>query len=242
MSKLRILCLHGFTSNGSVHAHQARHITSALSSEYDFLFPDAPHVVDLSTQMDLSSPYTKAWSEFVSANSTAGHRAWWYSKDPKPEANYAGEFEGLERSLGFIGQLIERTGPVHAIWGFSQGACFAGLLTALLQENNKEHPLRKYLPGMQETPKAGIIFSGFKPRFKQYDNIYACGIETPMLHVMGEKDTGVTVERSEVLVEVCRRAEMLKHAGGHDLPKSEEDQELIVRFVRENVGSEGRSV
>jgi predicted esterase len=232
MSKLRVLCLHGFTSNGSVHAHQARHITDALSSEVEFLFPDAPHAVDLSTQMNLSNPSTKAWADYVSTNSAAGHRAWWFARDPTPAANEAGGFEGLERSLAYLGDLIQRTGPVHVIWGFSQGACFAGMLTALLSEKNKDHPLRRNLPKRQGTPNAGVFFSGFKPRFHQYDSIYSHGIETPTLHVMGEEDTAVSIERSQSLVDLCRQAQVLKHAGGHDIPKRNEDRERIIQFLR----------
>lgn len=242
MSKLRILCLHGFTSNGAVHAHQARHITSALSSQYDFLFPDGPHEVDLSTQMNLSSPSTKAWADYVSSNSSAGHRAWWFARDPNPAAGEPGSFEGLERSLGYLGELIRRTGPVHAIWGFSQGACFAGLLTALLEEKNMEHTLRRYLPEGQGPAHAGVFFSGFKPRFQQYDSIYSQGIETPTLHIMGEQDTAVTIERSQSLVEACRRANVLKHTGGHDIPKFDEARERIVDFLRENLGSKEQTV
>jgi predicted esterase len=234
MSKLRVLCLHGFTSNGAVNAHQVRQITNVLSSEFDFIFPDGPHEVDLSTQMKVSSPATKVWADYVSAKSSAGHRAWWFARDPNPSANDPGEFDGLERSLGYLGDLIQKTGPVHVIWGFSQGACFAGMLIALLSEKNKDHPLRSHLPMSQGPPKAGIIFSGFKPRFQQYDSIYAHGIETPTMHIMGEQDTAVTVQRSEKLVEVCRQAKILKHPGGHDIPKSDGEHERIVQFLREN--------
>lgn len=233
MSKLRVLCLHGFTSNGSIHARQVRHITNALSTEFDFLFPDGPHDVDPSTKMDLSNPSTKAWADYVSSNSSAGHRAWWFARDPNPSTNDPGGFEGLEKSIRYLGDLLQKTGPVHVIWGFSQGACFAGMLTALLQEKNKDHPLRRYLPISQSTPNAGIIFSGFKPRFQEYDDIFAHGIEVPTLHVIGEQDTAVTPERSESLAEVCRQAKVLKHPGGHDIPEGEAGRDQIVKFLRE---------
>ena len=213
MSKLRILCLHGFTSNGSVHAHQARHITNALSSEFDFLFPDGPHEVDLSTQMNLTSQSTRAWADYVSATSSASHRAWWFARDPNPATNDPGGFEGLEQSIEYLGDLIRKTGPVHVIWGFSQGACFAGMLTALLSEKNKDHPLRRHLPKSQGPANGGIFFSGFKPRFQQYDSVYAPGIDPPTMHVMGEQDTAVTVARSESLVEGVSACEDIEACG-----------------------------
>jgi hypothetical protein len=236
MSKLRILCLHGFSSNGSVHAHQVRNLTGPLSTEYEFLFPDGPHKVSLGTQMDLSKPSTQAWADFVSANSPGtGHRAWWYARDPDPETQKPGTFEGLEESLTFIGELIRKTGPVHGIWGFSQGACFAGMLTALLGKGNRGHEFRHFLPKEQGTPMAGIFFSGFRARFVQYRNLYEPSIEIPTMHVMGEADLAVSVKRSVEFAGICEGATILRHAGGHDIPKKKEDQEMILRFLRENL-------
>jgi hypothetical protein len=151
-----------------------------------------------------------------------------------------GEFKGLEISLKSIGELMYTTGPVHAIWGFSQGACFAGMLVSLLGEKNREHPMRIHFPKEQGTPAAGIFFSGFKPRFERCDSIYAPGIDIPTMHVMGDKDAAVTLMRSEELASVCRRAKVLKHSGGHDVPKSETDREMILNFVRENLGKKNQ--
>ncbi|KAE8448277.1 hypothetical protein EG329_009708 [Mollisiaceae sp. DMI_Dod_QoI] len=229
MSKLRILCLHGFTSNGSIHQHQVRKITNQCSSDFDFLFPDGPHEVYTSQNKP-----DNAWGDFVAANSTSGHRAWWFAKDPDPTTNEPGGFQGLEKSLDYLGRFIEKSGgQVDVIWGFSQGACFAGMLMALLHEKQRDHPFRKYLPKQQGLPRAGLFFSGFKARFSQYDSVYEHGIEVPTLHIMGEQDAIVTNERSETLKSVCRDGKTLKHDGGHNIPESEEDQAAIISFLRE---------
>lgn len=243
MSKLRVLCLHGFTSNGSVHAHQVRAITKALSADFDFLFPDGPHEVEITEKMKRESPTMRSWSEFVDQNSKSGHRAWWFARDADPAKNEPGGFHGLEKSLDFLGDLIEKTGPVHAIWGFSQGACFAGMLMSLLSNQQREHPFRRRIPSSQPMPSAGVFFSGFRARFSQYDSAYAFGIDVPTLHIIGAEDTIVTPERSETLVKICRGARLLKHKGGHDIPTSEKDQQAIVDFLREKVhtaNSDGR--
>ena len=193
--------------------------------------------------MDLSNPSTKAWSEYVSAiSSGAGHRAWWFARDPDPLTKNPGGFEGLEKSLEYIGELIHKTGPVHGIWGFSQGACFAGMLLALLGEKNRGHPMRRFLPKDQGQPAMGIFFSGFKPRFEQYDAIYSSGIEAPTMHVMGLNDSTVSVERSEFFIGSCRSATVLKHSGGHDIPKSEEDRERILHFLKESLRKTDRQL
>ncbi|EKD18781.1 hypothetical protein MBM_03023 [Drepanopeziza brunnea f. sp. 'multigermtubi' MB_m1] len=235
MSKLRVLCLHGFTSNGSVHAHQVRGITKPLSASFEFIFPDGPHEVPISDKMKQESPSMRTWAEYVSINSKSGHRAWWVAKDPDSTKNEPGGFDGLERSLDYLGDIIQKSGPVHAIWGFSQGACFSGMLMALLSPQQKNHPLRKRLPKSQGIPSAGIFFSGFKSRFAEHESAYEKGIEVPTLHVVGERDTAVTPEKSKTLARICKDAKVLTHAGAHDIPSSEEDRETVVRFMRENV-------
>lgn len=191
--------------------------------------------------MDLTNPSTKSWSDYVSSVSSGiGHRAWWFARDPDPTNKRSGDFEGLEKSLELIGDLIQRNGPVHAIWGFSQGACFAGMLVALLGENSQMHPLRRYLPREQGTPAVGIFFSGFKARFEQYDSIYLPGIDVRTMHIMGMDDDAVSMKRSEELVAVCKSAEVLKHPGGHNIPKSDGDRERILQFLRHSSSNRER--
>jgi len=238
--RLKILCLHGFTSNGAVHAHQLRRVTKALP-EYDFLFPDGPHKVDIQSQMDLSQPENKKWSEIVNNLSSSGHRAWYFARDTPDIGKGKGEFVGLETSLESIGKLMKEEGPVHAIWGFSQGAGLTGMLCALLQERQREHQLRKLMPSDLATPLAGVILSGFKARFAQYDSACEGGIDVPIMVVIGEGDSLVRNERSQALTHFCSQVRILTHDGGHNIPKNESDVAQIVEFVREYVVSDKES-
>jgi pimeloyl-ACP methyl ester carboxylesterase len=223
-----------------MHALQIRSLTNALSQDFEFLFPDGPHSVDMSSQEGaLENSAAKSWTEYVNANSTSGHRAWWFARDD-PSDPETGSYEGLERSLDYLGEYIQKETPIHAIWGFSQGACFAGLLTALLSPGLKDHPLRKHLPSYQASPSASIFVSGFKARFPQYDSIYAKGIDVPTLTIIGEKDDAVPPEKSEALMGVCRDPSVLRHAGGHEIPSSAGHQAAIIKFLRERVHSNNR--
>jgi predicted esterase len=235
-TKLRILCLHGFTSNGAVHAHQARRIIALLHEKYEFLFPDGPHIVPPSDVKDAN------WHSYVSANSTTGHRAWWFARDSNIARNSSylpgdqGGYYGIEESLKYLSELIAKDGPVHAIWGFSQGACFAGMLMAMLSEKSTDPlDLRQYLPKEQRSPLAGVFFGGFKARFEQYRPLYEMGVQVPTLHVMGENDLLVSVERSEGLADICEGMEVLKHQNGHNLPKEKDQVEQIAEFLTKNV-------
>jgi pimeloyl-ACP methyl ester carboxylesterase len=245
MNKLRILCLHGFTSNGAVHARQLQRITSQLP-EYEFLFPEGPHQVDIADQMDMTKPANQAWSEIVMSASVSGHRAWWYARDDDTQSETT-KFVGLVESLDYLRAYVQERGPVHAIWGFSQGACFAGMLCALLQSKHATHPLRKHLEPPTDdsvsfgTPLAGTIFAGFRPHVPQFDVLYEPGIDVPTLHVIGEQDPLVRSGRSEALLRVCKNNERIVHPGGHDVPKKEADIARIVEFTRRHVRSSGES-
>jgi dienelactone hydrolase len=186
------------------------------------------------SQQGAENASTKAWTDYINVVSTSGHRAWWFARDD-PLNSENGNYEGLERSLDYLGSYMQKEAPIHAILGFSQGACFAGLLTALLSPGLKDHPLRKHLPSSQGSPSAGIFVSGFKARFPQYDGIYTEGINIPTLTIIGEKDDAVSAERSEALMKVYRDPSILRHAGGHEIPNSAEHQATIITFLRENV-------
>lgn len=68
------------------------------------------HEVYMSQRYKPDNAANKAWMDFVAATSTAGHRAWWFAQDADPSKNYPGGFEGLEKSLEYIGKYIENSG------------------------------------------------------------------------------------------------------------------------------------
>lgn len=232
--RLKILCLHGFTSNGAVHAHQLRRITKLLP-EYDFLFPDGPHNVDIESQMDMTQPENKAWSATVNGLSSNGHRAWYFARESPEDGADKGSFVGLETSMDMIGKILKDEAPVHAILGFSQGAGLAGMLCALFQNKQKQHTLRRLMPQDIPTPFASVVFSGFKARFSQYDSVYANGIDVPILHVIGAGDSLVRLDRSQALIDICTRGRILEHEGGHNIPRGEEDVAQIATFIRDHI-------
>ncbi|KAJ5237892.1 hypothetical protein N7489_007983 [Penicillium chrysogenum] len=55
-------------------------------------------------------------------------RAWGYG-DPETE-----HIEGLEESVQYVSDILERHGPFIGIMGFSTGACLAAIVTSLLEK------------------------------------------------------------------------------------------------------------
>lgn len=76
----------------------------------------------------------------VGGNQNQDQRSWWFNKDD-------GTFSGVHKSAHVIGfdesvKLVEEVwreqGPFQGLLGFSQGACFVGLLCSLGARGCKE--------------------------------------------------------------------------------------------------------
>lgn len=97
------------------------------------------------------------------------------------------------------------------------------------------------MPEDLKTPRAGIIFSGFKARFPQYDSVYENGVNVPLLHAIGENDPMVSSKRSQDLIQICKDPKVLKHDGGHNIPKSDDDTAIIVQFAQKYIQDEQKT-
>lgn len=60
---------------------------------------------------------------------------WWFNRDDRTFRGIrkGGPAIGFEESVRFIEETFEEHGPFDGILGFSQGACFVGLLCDLQQ-------------------------------------------------------------------------------------------------------------
>ena len=72
-------------------------------------------------------------------------------------------------------------GPFDGIIGFSQGAALSAIIASMLETNRSQN----LFPKFDHPPvKFFVSISGFRMRFKQYDQFYP--ISTPSLHLIGE--------------------------------------------------------
>lgn len=102
-SKVKILCLHGFTSSAARLARQLAPVVSASAPWASFHFVDAPFAVE------------------------PGY-AWWRAQDRTgPEGEYA-EYEGWPTSRSYLHDVLREQGPFDGVLGFSQGAVVTSLL------------------------------------------------------------------------------------------------------------------
>lgn len=202
----------------------------ALKSRYDFVFVDAPHVVDAATQAQLADGVVDNartwWRWTVRLRERLFHHTTRATQDAQPGTRPSGamHYEGWETSLCVLTQALEQQAPVHAILGFSQGAAAASLLVAHLQATDS--PLLAHL-------HTAVLVSGFVPHDPRYAAVlHQHPPRVRSLHVMGENDALVPRGRGEQLVGAFSEAEVYVHEGGHMVPTcSGRWKEQLVAFV-----------
>ncbi|KAI8999786.1 serine hydrolase FSH [Gaertneriomyces semiglobifer] len=195
-SKLRILCLHGYTQNASVYRRRTAVVAKDMKNIADFVYIDAPHILPKKQ----SSGEGETESNLRQSDDET-QRAWWTADDSHTV------YSGVDESISHVQKIWESSGPFHGILGFSQGAAFAAyLLHASL---------------LSPPPKFSILISGFIPR-SDHAAVFATPLTMPSLHVIGRQDQWVLPERSEALTETFEKAEVVWHDGGHFLPTGAE--------------------
>src|SRR5205814_8116557 len=120
MSRLRILCLHGYHGSAATLRSQMAALVSGLDSLAEFVCSDAPSLA-------------------------AGDFGWWHaSTDPKVAAHEdpgvgggTKYYVGWQRTRDEIVRVFTTLGPFDGVLGFSQGAALTGLLVGLRAPDGK---------------------------------------------------------------------------------------------------------
>jgi fermentation-respiration switch protein FrsA (DUF1100 family) len=149
---------------------------------------------------------------FVDAPSLAAHDfGWWHEG-----------FRGWERTRAWV---LELAGREHfdGVFGFSQGAALAGLLTAV-QAGDAASPL-----GF----RFAVMVGGFTSHEPRHADLFARKLTIPSVHVAGRADTIVAIRDSLALAARFADPIILKHPGGHVIPNDPSLTARIGRFMVE---------
>ncbi|KAI8098236.1 serine hydrolase FSH [Gilbertella persicaria] len=227
-NKLRILCLHGYTQNGIMFRKKTAAARKSLEGIADLIYITAPHHISPPT-FGISERQQQEEEEEISEE----HKpyGWWYSPKYKPTKDNF--FIGFKESVEYIKQVLIKEGPFDGILGFSQGGCFAALLTHMLQDRNYFPDLIP--PSFNHAPfQFSIIVAGFKPTMQEATNIMLTKqnkVKTPSLHYIGELDTLVLPEAMNSLSEAFVKPTVFRHSGGHYLPSTAASCKALAKFV-----------
>lgn len=138
-------------------------------------------------------------------------RAWFLSKTGDGGVV---KYDMMDESIGYLFDYLKGEKPFDGILGFSQGACMASILTALLEKPNL-HPRFPSTSALHPF-KFSIFCGGFLPAPTLFHPYYP--IHTPTLHIIGKNDTIVTPTRSQTLIDRCTNGRVEEHDGGHWIP------------------------
>ena len=211
MSKLKILCLHGYRQNEHIFREKTGALRKLLKGKGDFVFVSAPHVIPEEDNLKRSLEQRE--------------RGWWFSRTNN-SYNALDETDistGYEESVSFVLEMLERDGPFDGILGFSQGASFLSLLIHLQQTKPQLFELKNF--------KFAIFVSGFKSSITTHQHCYSIPLELPSFHIMGSGDQVIPPVSSEHLSQHFTSPTLYQHAGGHYVPANPELRDKLRTFL-----------
>ncbi|KAI7864055.1 serine hydrolase FSH [Spinellus fusiger] len=226
--KLRILCLHGMVQNGPVFRKKTAVIRKKLADVAELVYITAPHLI-VDPRYTSEAHRTAALDETASLESKP--YGWWH---PTKESAETGEeemqYKGLMESMEYLKTVLVEEGPFDGVFGFSQGAGLAAVLTALLEGRTETDlmPLDFAHPPL----KFAMICAGFKlTRPPAAVRLLTHPLTTPSMHIYGTQDTLIVPEKATALAAVFDRPVLLTHTGGHVVPSNAVCRNALLVFV-----------
>jgi len=212
----KILVLHGYAQNASIFSKRLASLRRMCGSDIEFVFVDAPHVLN---PVDIADAFSPGNNPADASGAIEGPedpsltpRGWWYKADAgKPDNG------GLEISLAYMREILAKDHFV-GVFGFSQGAVMATILCALLEKPMAYPPF--LIDGKAPHPRFQycLAVSGFRAHGPIIDKLFATPYTTPTLHILGRTDVVVIEEKSKTLLDISANKRVEWHDGGHFVP------------------------
>lgn len=207
ITKLRILCLHGYGTNKEFLKFQMRDYIKKFEDSVEFVYANGSFEVDLDTVHD------RRLLQVLNNLSSDKKIFSWLSLKTFPikisadnvsilESNYQEPLENLIK-------IIRTLGPFDGFLGFSQGGSLLHMLSNILEINKEKYA--------DINPKFILFFSSFTTNFA-YLNFWKHSSFTriPTIHIFGYDDP--LYERSIYLTTFFKDPWVITHSEGHKFP------------------------
>ncbi|KAJ8937831.1 hypothetical protein NQ318_016711 [Aromia moschata] len=204
--KLKVLAIHGYRQNAETFRAKTGSFRKMVHKWAQFTYITAPHKVIL---VDDTNDLNNESEPDIGQSKDEEQYGWFFNRDDKTFRGIrkGGPAIGFEESVKFIESVFEKEGPFDGILGFSQGACFVGLLCDLQQRGLINFRFN-----------FAIMSSGFKSGSLPHLKYYTDRINLASLHIFGENDNIIPTEMSEALSNCFDEPIVVRHPGGHYLP------------------------
>lgn len=143
-----------------------------------------------------STPVPSDTTDLTLPYNAAAPRCWWFGDHAEGRLGY----RGVDATIRRLRHILETQGPFDGVFGFSQGASGAALLTSLL-EDPTQHPVFA-APGREgeswpPSPlKFAVMVAGFAALSDEGQRAVKRTVATPALLVVGRGDTVVSQGKS----------------------------------------------
>jgi predicted esterase len=215
--KLKILAIHGYRQNAETFKQKTGSFRKMVHKWAQFTYITAPHKVILIDDMNQVDNID------IGQSKDEEQYGWFFNRDDHTFRGIrkGGPAIGFEDSVRLVEDVFEKEGPFDGILGFSQGACFVGLLCDLHQRGLLNCKF-----------DFAIMASGFKSGSLSHMKYFNEIITLPTLHIFGETDQIIPTEMSEQLSSAFLEPVILKHPGGHYLPATAQQKSVYQSFLK----------
>ena len=218
--RLRLLCLHGYTQDGTLFRERTGALRTTLSKAHggiDMEYLDAPHLLtpaDLFGEaMGPGDGRARGWfTAGENANCVADSAEW-------VRPSLSKRARGADESLAYLRKHLEEHGPYDGLLAFSQGAAMAAILLA--SEPTRFRFAVLCAGFLASDPALAAVVQGAAP------------LPHAVLSCSGEADALVPPERVRALA-ACfpdARCVFFAHPGGHHVPGNAAFRNAIKAFV-----------
>ncbi|KAL4456306.1 hypothetical protein ABPG74_014267 [Tetrahymena malaccensis] len=199
-NKLRILCLHGFSTNQKIMMYQTRQWRNYFKDFVEFDYINGKYEIN-SDEFD--DPGLK---KILEKDECVYSWASWSSSDYENQ---------LIRDMQYIVDHIEKEGPYDGLMGFSQGG---GMVNSLLQY----YHIGKI--NISSLPKFFIIVNA--PFF--HLPVGKPQLDIPTLHFISPQDQ-ILYDRPLLMTTFYKNPMIISHSHGHKVPRLEPAQIVDVK-------------
>lgn len=168
--KLRIMCLHGYQTNGAILQHQMEGFQGTFQDEAEFIYLNAPNISTAPTY----SPIVNAFGHLTP------FREWYANGDESKDYVYA----CAEKSLQYVQEQFRALEPIDAILGFSQGTLMSTIFIALYLRRFGVAPCKLFI----SVCGVGVLRTRYQYLFENADGDRV-GIPLPSIHLLSPQDT-----------------------------------------------------
>jgi predicted esterase len=217
---MRLLCLHGYASNGTTFIKTKT--KALLAPTNNNAAPFTLEGLDGSASIDKAKPQQRAWFLFDPPYPLSDR-----TQQPAWRAHERVDYVAAEEALD---SLVEawRESDCDGVLGFSQGALMAAMLVTRLE-----------LLGCAPLPRVAILCHGFRTPLPSNESLAwwrdlpAGGLRTPALCLKGALDPVDTGGQAALLASLFATSRVHEIVGGaHAMPKEGADVLAVHSFVR----------